>query len=167
MTSAAVTIGLMHRLTILCPGAGYFRPVERTSRGGNRSLLIHQVYNLQGGAVEDMYGCTQTEALKMIADNRIDDLVDTVVRGFERYRARHDFVLLEGTSLRDGQNTDALNGTFAAALGSPALMVGDVHAAAAVAVHAGKVRAGRMVAVDAKKEKKRMLLSLLFLLTST
>ena len=64
--SAAVTIGLMHSLQILCPGSGYYRPIERTSHGGNRSLLIHQVY-LRGGPVEDMYGCTQAEALKMIA----------------------------------------------------------------------------------------------------
>eukprot|EP00850_Spirogloea_muscicola_P010735 SM000064S19757 [mRNA] locus=s64:294379:299395:+ [translate_table: standard] len=105
--------------------------------------------------LQEMHGTTQDEAIRKIAAGRTDELLDDILRGFsliseppaaaaaaaaaayEAYRARHDFVVVEGTNLKDGQNTTTLNAQIASMLGAPALLLVDAGVAAGEGLTAG------------------------------
>eukprot|EP00271_Cylindrocystis_brebissonii_P001269 TRINITY_DN1157_c1_g5_i1.p1 TRINITY_DN1157_c1_g5~~TRINITY_DN1157_c1_g5_i1.p1 ORF type:complete len:779 (-),score=143.11 TRINITY_DN1157_c1_g5_i1:197-2533(-) len=140
VNSAAVTLGFFHTLSLLKGNVGYFRPIDSTSHGGHRSLLVKNVYQLPG-SIDKMQGCSQEEALAYMAEDRMDELIGVVLKAYDEYRRDHDFVIVEGTNLRDGSNTIPLNATIAAALGSPVLLIADAMAAATGEVNA-KVRDG-------------------------
>lgn len=53
-----------------------------------------------------------------------------VVAAYERCKRRHDYLVVEGTSLRDGSNTAPLNALLASTMGCPTLLVNDAHSAA-------------------------------------
>lgn len=80
INSASVTLGLIHSLTLLKPGVGYFRPIDHTTHGGNRSALVKEVYKLPD-PVKDMQGLSQEEAVALISQDRLDDLIDTIIKG--------------------------------------------------------------------------------------
>eukprot|EP00850_Spirogloea_muscicola_P006145 SM000029S10440 [mRNA] locus=s29:178187:183224:- [translate_table: standard] len=86
---------------------------------------------------QEMHGTTQDEAIRKIAAGRTDELLDDILRAYEAYRARHDFVVVEGTSLKDGQNTTTLNAQIASMLGAPALLLVDAGVAAGEGLTAG------------------------------
>eukprot|EP00850_Spirogloea_muscicola_P004554 SM000019S05098 [mRNA] locus=s19:919610:924563:- [translate_table: standard] len=87
--------------------------------------------------LQEMHGTTQDEAIRKIAAGRTDELLDDILRAYEVYRARHDFVVVEGTNLKDGQNTTTLNAQIASMLGAPALLLVDAGVAAAEGLTAG------------------------------
>lgn len=128
VNSAALSIGLIHALQVLRPGVGYFRPIDQTSHGGNRVDLMKQVFHMDTPA-SDMFGVTQDQAYTLMAADRADDLLEIIISAYDRHKLHHDFVVIEGTSMRDGTNTSPLNGLIASALESPALLLTDAVAA--------------------------------------
>ncbi|CAI7861792.1 unnamed protein product [Closterium sp. NIES-53] len=127
--AAAVTVGLIHALEPLCPGIGYFRPIDCTTHGGNRAELMRKIFRLTPPA-RDMYGVTQDRATTLLHANRVDDLLDDVLMSYERCRREHDFMVVEGTSLKDGTISAPVNGLIASALGAPAILLTDARVAA-------------------------------------
>ncbi|CAI5972832.1 unnamed protein product [Closterium sp. NIES-65] len=127
--AAAVTVGLIHALEPLCPGIGYFRPIDCTTHGGNRAELMRKIFRLSSPA-RDMYGVTQDRATTLLHANRVDDLLDDVLMSYERCRREHDFMVVEGTSLKDGTISAPVNGLIASALGAPAILLTDARVAA-------------------------------------
>ncbi|CAI5514241.1 unnamed protein product [Closterium sp. Naga37s-1] len=127
--AAAVTIGLIHALEPLSPGIGYFRPIDCTTHGGNRAELMRKIFRLSPPA-RDMYGVTQDRATTLLHANRVDDLLDDVLMSYERCRREHDFMVVEGTSLKDGTISAPVNGLIASALGAPAILLTDARVAA-------------------------------------
>ncbi|GJP51306.1 hypothetical protein CLOM_g10469 [Closterium sp. NIES-68] len=128
VNSAALSVGLIHALQVLRPGVGYFRPIDRTSHGGNRVDLMKKVFHIKTPP-EDMFALTQDQAYSLLAADKIDDLLEAVISAYERHKRYHDFVVIEGTSMRDGSNTSPINGLIASALESPALLLTDCIAA--------------------------------------
>jgi hypothetical protein len=78
--SASVSIGVLHTLERLMPGMGYFRPVDKTTIGGNRALLMKEIYGFKD-SVEEMQGVTQQRALDLVTRNKFDDLMEDIFRG--------------------------------------------------------------------------------------
>ncbi|GJP47053.1 hypothetical protein CLOM_g6283, partial [Closterium sp. NIES-68] len=128
VNSAALSVGLIHALQVLRPGVGYFRPIDQTSHGGNRVDLMKKVFHIKTPP-EDMFALTQDQAYSLLAADKIDDLLEAVISAYERHKRYHDFVVIEGTSMRDGSNTSPINGLIASALESPALLLTDCIAA--------------------------------------
>ncbi|CAI7770159.1 unnamed protein product [Closterium sp. NIES-54] len=128
VNSAALSVGLIHALQVLRPGVGYFRPIDQTSHGGNRVDLMKKVFHINTPP-EDMYALTQDQAYSLLAADKIDDLLEAVISAYERHKRHHDFVVVEGTSMRDGSNTSPINGLIASALECPALLLTDCIAA--------------------------------------
>ncbi|CAI5997112.1 unnamed protein product [Closterium sp. NIES-64] len=115
-------------LPSLLKPVGYFRPIDQTSHGGNRVDLMKKVFHINTPP-EDMYALTQDQAYSLLAADKIDDLLEAVISAYERHKRHHDFVVVEGTSMRDGSNTSPINGLIASALESPALLLTDCIAA--------------------------------------
>ncbi|CAI7918742.1 unnamed protein product [Closterium sp. NIES-54] len=113
---------------VLRPGVGYFRPIDQTSHGGNRAELFHEVFRMRTPQ-EDMFGLTQDQAYALLTSEKTDELLETIISAYERCKRHHDFVVIEGTSMRDGTNTSPLNGLIASALEAPALLLSDGRAA--------------------------------------
>ncbi|GJP32579.1 hypothetical protein CLOM_g17198 [Closterium sp. NIES-68] len=128
LNSAALSIGLIHALQVLRPGVGYFRPIDQTSHGGNRAELFHEIFRMRTPQ-EDMFGLTQDQAYGLLTSEKMDELLETIISAYERCKRHHDFVVIEGTSMRDGTNTSPLNGLIASALEAPALLLSDGRAA--------------------------------------
>ncbi|KAG0612694.1 hypothetical protein M758_6G046400 [Ceratodon purpureus] len=123
--SVAVTVGLLHALERLQPGIGYFRPIDQTTIGGHRSKLIKSVFKMKDDPAS-MQGVTQERAYELVTNDKIDDLLEEVLKAYEACRANHDFVVIEGTSLRGvGDDTVTLNAKIAQTLGASALLVTD------------------------------------------
>ncbi|XP_024368440.1 uncharacterized protein [Physcomitrium patens] len=123
--SVAVTVGLLHSLERLQPGIGYFRPIDQTTIGGYRSKLIKSVFKMKDDPAI-MQGVTQDRAYELVTNDKIDDLLEEVLKAYEACRVKHDFVVVEGTSLRGGgDDTVTLNAKIAQTLGSSALLVTD------------------------------------------
>ncbi len=78
--SAAVTIGLLHALERFQPGVGYFRPIDQTTIGGHRSKLMKQVFKLRD-QLESMQAMTQEHAYELVTHDRIDDLLEEILKG--------------------------------------------------------------------------------------
>jgi len=123
--SVAVTVGLLHALERLQPGVGYFRPIDQTTIGGHRSKLIQKVFKMKDD-LASMQGVTQERAYELVTNDNIDDLLEEVLKAYEACKANHDFVVIEGTSLKGaGDDTITLNAKLAQTLGSSALLVTD------------------------------------------
>jgi hypothetical protein len=78
--SAAVTIGLLHALERFQPGVGYFRPIDQTTIGGHRSKLMKQVFKLRDH-LKSMQAMTQEHAYELVTHDRIDDLLEEILKG--------------------------------------------------------------------------------------
>jgi hypothetical protein len=78
--SAAVTIGLLHALERFQPGVGYFRPIDQTTIGGHRSKLMKQVFKLRDD-LQSMQAMTQEHAYELVTHDRIDDLLEEILKG--------------------------------------------------------------------------------------
>ncbi|CAI5946753.1 unnamed protein product [Closterium sp. NIES-65] len=76
-----------------------------------------------------MFGLTQDQAYALLTSEKTDELLETIISAYERCKRHHDFVVIEGTSMRDGTNTSPLNGLIASALEAPALLLSDGRAA--------------------------------------
>ncbi|CAI5514220.1 unnamed protein product [Closterium sp. Naga37s-1] len=135
---------------VLRPGVGYFRPIDQTSHGGNRVDLMKKVFHINTPP-EDMFALTQDQAYSLLAADKIDDLLEVVISAYERHKRYHDFVVVEGTSMRDGSNTSPINGLIASALECPALLLTDC-IAASHHHHKHHEAGGRFEAWDFEKE---------------
>ncbi|MCO5570990.1 hypothetical protein L7F22_024721 [Adiantum nelumboides] len=129
-----VTIGLFHALRSAHGGLGFFTPIEVTSfpNSPSKFQVIKDVFKLQDSD-ESMQGVTHTQAFKLIDCNKMDELLEEVLKGtssidskraYEAYKAKHDFIVVEGASLkRAGDDATVLNTKIASTLGLPVLMV--------------------------------------------
>lgn len=80
-----------------------------------------------------MRGITQARAFELVEHDKTDDLIEEVLKAYEAYKVNHDFVVVEGTSLkRAGDDATLLNARIASTLGLPVLMVTNARKAAGV-----------------------------------
>ncbi|CAM6087480.1 unnamed protein product [Calypogeia fissa] len=127
--SAAVSIGVIHALERLIPGMGYFRPIDKTTIGGNRAQLMKEIYGFKD-SVESMQGVSQQRALEFLTQNKTDDLMEDIFKAYDALKRRHDFLVIEGTNLRGfGGDIVRLNARIASMLGSASLLVVDARGA--------------------------------------
>ncbi|MCO5613244.1 hypothetical protein L7F22_067520 [Adiantum nelumboides] len=89
---------------------------------------MKNVFKLQDSD-ESMRGVTHTQAFELIECNKMDELLEEVLKSYEAYKAKHDFIVVEGASRNDAI---VLNTKIAATLGLSILMVTDARNAADV-----------------------------------
>ncbi|OAE33464.1 hypothetical protein AXG93_3822s1200 [Marchantia polymorpha subsp. ruderalis] len=119
--SIAASLGLLHALDRLQPGMGYFRPIDKTTIGGQRAAVMKRIFGFQDEE-ECMIGVTQNRAFELITMDKTDDLMEEIYKAFEEIRKRHDFLVVEGTSLKGwGGDVVNLNATMASMLGTSAM----------------------------------------------
>ncbi|KAL3684937.1 hypothetical protein R1sor_002959 [Riccia sorocarpa] len=127
--SLAVALGLVHALDRIQPGMGYFRPIDRTTIGGNRAAVMKEIYGFEDD-MSSMHGVTQQKAFELITTDRMDDLLEEIYRAFEQIRKRHEFLVIEGTSLKGwGGDTATLNAKLSNLLGTSAIFFTDARGA--------------------------------------
>lgn len=130
----AVTVGIFHYLQSLRPGLGFFTPIEvaASSNTPSRFQIMKQIFKLSDDG-ESMRGITHMRAFDLIEHDKMDELLEEVLKAYETYKARHDFVFVEGASLtRAGDDAAVLNARIASALGLPVLLVSNARMAASV-----------------------------------
>ncbi|MCO5562335.1 hypothetical protein L7F22_015961 [Adiantum nelumboides] len=81
-SSMAVTIGFFHALRSAHRGLGFFTPIEVTSSPNSlsRFQVMKNVFKLQDSD-ESMRGVTHTQAFELIECNKMDELLEEVLKG--------------------------------------------------------------------------------------
>ncbi|KAH7424118.1 hypothetical protein KP509_12G090800 [Ceratopteris richardii] len=132
--SLSVTIGLFHALRDTHPNLGFFTPIEDAPppNSPSRFQIMKQIFNLEDKDTS-MHGVTHVRAFELIEHNNMDELLEEVLKAYEACKAKHDFVVVEGASLkRAGDDSTVLNAKVASTLGLPVLMVTDAVESAGV-----------------------------------
>ena len=90
--SFVLSIGMMHQLKKLFNKVGFFRPISLDT---NNIVLINDYFKIDE-KIENCYGVSTDDALKLISDNKINDLSTLVLEKYEKYKKKYDFVLIQG-----------------------------------------------------------------------
>eukprot|EP01018_Ginkgo_biloba_P034629 Gb_37256 [translate_table: standard] len=78
--SDVVTLGLLSSLAKFKPGLGYFCPIDRCTRRGNRSDIMKDILKSHGG-IPVTKGVTMARAYELMTNDRRDDLLEEILRG--------------------------------------------------------------------------------------
>eukprot|EP00249_Psilotum_nudum_P018417 c26793_g1_i2 orf=214-1101(+) len=131
--SVSVTLGLLKTLQSFRPGLGFFCPIDKTPEDLRRSNIMKGIFKFEDD-LQAMHGVTQARAYELTESDRMDDLMEEIFRACEAYKARHDFIVVEGASLKKtGDDASLLNARIASTLGLPVLMVTNARKAAGMA----------------------------------
>jgi len=126
-----ICLGLMELLLRKVEKVGFFRPVISEGKKGEKDNHINLVathFNLKT-PYESMYAYTTNQAEKLIAQGRQPELIDGIVRKYNKIKEKHDFVLCEGvTSEGAGASFEFdFNAEVSNNLGCPVLLVANAH----------------------------------------
>jgi phosphate acetyltransferase len=95
-----VTLGMMELASRRFGRVTFFRPVVRRSANEDLSIrLMRTRYGLTARP-EQMVGLTRSEARQMLADDRVNDLIQIIQMKFKSLESESDFVVVEGTSFQ-------------------------------------------------------------------
>ena len=120
-----VTLGVMEVASRRAGRLAYFRPVIRSTPQADPSLqLMRSRYRLPHPP-EAMFGADRETVRRLLAEDRYDELLKTILEKFKALEEAADFILCEGTSfhgLAPAHEFD-LNADIAANLGAGVLQV--------------------------------------------
>ncbi|NUQ39380.1 MAG: phosphate acetyltransferase [Caldilineales bacterium] len=122
-----VSLGIMEMLLRRAPRVGIFRPVIKTPPPGERDKnieLLRQHFQLDLD-YESTYAFRRRDAVHLISQGRMDELLDRIIEKYKTLEAQCDFVVCigsdfegEGAAFEFGYNAD-----IARSLGTPVLIV--------------------------------------------
>lgn len=95
-----VALGVMELATRRFGRVVFFRPVVRDTAANDQSIqLMRSRYQLSDTA-ESMAGMSRTEARRLLADDRYDELIQRIQQRFKALQATADIAVVEGTSFQ-------------------------------------------------------------------
>lgn len=131
-----LSLGVLQMMLTKSPKVGYFRPVINEK---NYTDIDHHTktaidfFDLDL-AYEDAYAFTQKEVIQLIAQDKMDEVLNTVIEKYKALESQFDYVLVEGSDFSGESSLTEydMNLTIARNLGIPALIVGsgsgkDIH----------------------------------------
>ena len=129
---SAVSLGVMEMLLRKIERVGFFRPIIADATGTETKDadidLITTYFNLDI-PYGDTYGYTAEEANRLISSGREEELIEGIIRKYDKLKDHYDFVLCEGTDF--ASSTAAfefdINGELSKNLGSPVLVVANAY----------------------------------------
>ena len=122
-----VSLGLLRMMLTKSSRVGYFRPVindNHTSEIDNHTKTAIDFFEL-GLKYEDCYAYKQSEILQLLGEEKIDEVLNTVIDKYKKLEEEFDYVLVEGSDF-SGEGVFAemdVNLTIAKNLGLPVLIV--------------------------------------------
>jgi len=124
---SALLPGMMRMLMSSLPKVGFFRPVINEPRPGwdDQSINLVLEHFEPDISYDDAHGCTLKKAQELMRLGKQAELLDIVINKYNVVKARHDFVLCDGTNYR-GQDPALemrLNMELAINLAAPMLLV--------------------------------------------
>ncbi len=123
-----LSLGVLQMMLTKSSKVGYFRPVINENHYtdvDHHTKTAIEYFNLDL-SYEDCYAFTQKEVIQLIAQDKIDDVLNTVIERYKQLEAQFDYVLVEGSDF-SGESSFAeldMNLTIAKNLGIPAMIVG-------------------------------------------
>ncbi len=123
-----VSLGIVELLLRKTARVGIFRPVinatSHKERDKNIELLLSH-YDISQ-AYETTYAYLRNDAADLLAHDRYDELLDTVIKRYKTLEATYDFVLCIGSDLEGAGSLFEfdVNADIAKNLGAPVLLVG-------------------------------------------
>jgi len=123
--SLIVTMGIMELLKRNLKRVAFFRPIIEDNEEKDHDIdFVLERFDLDM-RYSQTYGYTVHEAEDMIADNRLNELIENLIEKFKRLENRYDFIFIEGlnqASLTQSFDFD-INLLIAKNIGSPVISV--------------------------------------------
>jgi phosphate acetyltransferase len=123
-----LSLGVLQMMLTKSPKVGYFRPVINENHYTNIDHHTQTAIDFFGLdlAYEDAYAYKQKEVIQLIAQDKIDEVLNTVIEKYKALESRFDYVLVEGSDFSGESSLTEydMNLTIAKNLGIPALIVG-------------------------------------------
>jgi phosphate acetyltransferase len=93
-----VTVGIMDILSRHVKKLGFFRPIIRieNNQKDHDIELVSKRMKISFHH-DEMYGLTSSEALDLLQENNMDDLLTTILDKYKKLESKCDFILIEGT----------------------------------------------------------------------
>lgn len=129
---SVISLGVMEMLVRKIDKVGFFRPIINVGPKSNKKdsdiELITSHFKLDI-PYEATFGYTSKEASKLMSTGREEQLVEGIIRKYDKLKEQYDFVLCEGTDF--ASSTAAfefdINGEISKNLGSPVLLVANLY----------------------------------------
>ena len=123
-----VSLGVLRMMLTKSSRIGYFRPVindYKSSEIDNHIKTAIDFFELDL-EYQDCYAYQQKEILQLLGEEKIDEVINTVIEKYKKLEAKFDYVLVEGSDfLGEGSFTELdINLMIAKNLGIPVLIVG-------------------------------------------
>jgi phosphate acetyltransferase len=123
-----VSLGLLRMMLTKSPKVGYFRPVINDSKYSNvdhHTKTAIDFFDLDVD-YEDCYAFRKKEVIQLLAQDRLDDVLNVVIEKYKKLEAKYDFVLVEGSDFSGEDSLTELDINLAIAknLGIPVMIVG-------------------------------------------
>lgn len=123
-----LSLGVLQMMLTKSAKVGYFRPVINENHYSDvdhhtKTAIEYFKLNLN---YEECYAYTQKEVIQLIAQDKMDEVLNTVIERFKQLESEFDYVLVEGSDF-SGESSFAeldMNLTIAKNLGIPAIIVG-------------------------------------------
>jgi len=119
--------GMMQMLVSSLPKVGFFRPITNQIQSGREDQCINLVLEHFEPDIsyDDAYGCTLKKAHDLMQTGKQAQLYDIIINKYNTIKARHDFVLCDGTNYhsQDPALEMELNMEVAINLAAPMLLV--------------------------------------------
>jgi len=123
--SLIVTMGMMEILKRRLGKVAFFRPIIEDNENRDHDIeFVLEKYDLDMGYSQS-FGFTVHEVETMIAENRLNDLIETLIEKFKKLEKKYDFVLIEGlnqTCFTQSLDFD-INHIIAKNIGSPIVAI--------------------------------------------
>ncbi|NOY07531.1 MAG: phosphate acetyltransferase [Spirochaetes bacterium] len=129
---SAISLGVMEMLIRKIDKVGFFRPIINVGAEMNKKdadiELITSHFKLDV-PYEQTFGYTSKEASELISIGKEEELIEGIIRKYNKLKEQYDFILCEGTDF--ASSTAAfefdINGEISKNLGSPVLLVANVY----------------------------------------
>ncbi|AFL68513.1 phosphate acetyltransferase [Sulfurospirillum barnesii] len=123
--SLIVTMGIMELLKGRLGKVAFFRPVIASEHEPDQDISFMLEYYALKMAYEDTYGYTVHQVESLIAENKYNEVLETLIEKFKLLESQYDFVLVEGLNQSIFSNTldFDINLSIAKNLSSPFISV--------------------------------------------
>ncbi|GAB4328636.1 MAG: phosphate acetyltransferase [Bacteroidales bacterium] len=92
-----ITVGILNILSRHVKQLGFFRPIVQIDGNHDHDIeLVAKRFHLPFHH-DEMYGLTNSEALDLLQEDNIDELLTRILDKYKKLESRCDFVLVEGT----------------------------------------------------------------------
>ena len=133
---SAISLGIMEMLLRKIGRVGFFRPLVTAIDGRNDAIkLISSHFNLKI-PYDQMYGFTIKEAGDLFSHNRASELIEGIIKKYNKLKENCDFILCEGTDFESATLAFELdiNAEISKNLSCPVLLVANAYRKTADAI---------------------------------